>query len=231
MSLTYPERTETNFPEEVDNLTRMSDLSFEDLPLVQQYYSYYNSGNLSGANALLEANPTLKTKIFNAAKFNKLSDGIGAVQQYFKENLQDYLNEQLTYAEEYNPSTTYKKTNIVSYNGEGFICRKDTSIGVAPINGQSTPNWGLIAKQGIQGASGTGLSPRGVWDSTLDYFIDDCVADNNSLWQCVTSNINSKPSTTNNDWLELVSFANLIITSTAQPTNQEVGNVWIKEII
>ena len=90
---------------------------------------------------------------------------------------------------------------------------------------------GLIAKRGVQGVSGTGLVPRGVWDSSSSYEKDDCVAGNNSLWQCVTPNINSKPSIANNNWIELVSFANLIITSTAQPTNQEVGNVWIKEII
>lgn len=204
LSLTYPERTETNFPEAVDNLTRMSDLSFEDLPLVQQYYDYYNSGNLSGANALLEANPMLKNKIFNAAKFNKLSDGIGAVQQFFKEKLQDYLNEQLTYAEEYNPSTTYKKTNIISYNGEGFICRRDTSIGIAPINGQSTSNWGLISKQGVQGASGVGLSPRGVWNDSTQYYIDDFVSHGQKFWQSLTNNINSEPSIGNADWLKLV---------------------------
>ena len=231
MSVTYPERTETNFPEAVDNVTRMSDLSFEDIPLVQQYYSYYNAGNITAANAILEANPSLKNKIFNAAKFNKLADGIGAVQEYFVSDLQTYLNEQLTYREPYNPDSTYSKTNIVDFNGEGYICRIDNTIGVSPVSGQTTETWALIAKQGIQGASGIGLAPKGIWSSDVNYYTDDCVADNNTLWQCATPNINSKPSIANNNWIELVSFANLIITSTAQPTNQEVGNVWIKEII
>ncbi|MEG2381076.1 MAG: hypothetical protein RSB38_05215, partial [Oscillospiraceae bacterium] len=88
-------------------------------------------------------------KIFNAVNANKQTDGLIAVQTYFKNDLQNYLNEQLTYREPYNPSTAYKKTNIIDFNGEGFICRVAGAKGVAPVNGSTTTTWALIAKQGV----------------------------------------------------------------------------------
>ena len=36
MSTTYPTLTETNFPDEVDSFTRMSDISYADISLVNQ---------------------------------------------------------------------------------------------------------------------------------------------------------------------------------------------------
>lgn len=201
MSEKYIDLSETNFPNSVDFITRMSDVSAEDKPLVLQYYAYLNAGNDASAAALLDSNPSLQTKIFNAAKFNKVADGIVALQRYFIDELQTYLNEQLTYKEPYNASTTYKKTNIVSYNGEGFICRVNSSKGVAPVSGTTTTNWAIISKQGVQGVSGTGLSPKGGWSSLSSYYKDDCVVYNNSLWQCLVDNTNSEPNVSNTNWV------------------------------
>ncbi|MEG1562290.1 MAG: hypothetical protein RR365_00935 [Bacteroides sp.] len=194
----------------------MADLEAGDMPLVTQYYAYVNAGTEEGfisAAALINANPGLQPKIFNAAKFNKSIDGLLAVQTYFKEQLQNYLNEQLTYKEPYNPATAYKKTNIVDFGGEGFICRLPTSTGVAPVKGTTTANWALISKQGIQGVSGTGLAPRGLWLSTETYYANDCVADSNALWQCLTGNTNSKPSVGSAKWIKLIDVDLSLVTT------------------
>lgn len=270
LSLTYPERTETTFPEAVDNLSRMSDLSFEDLILVQQYYAYYNAGNLSGANSLLETNPILKTKIFNAAKFNKLADGIGATQQFFKDNVDGYIQTKqsefdayvdgkevdlnthvsdtvtyidtkqsefnayvnaFTYKGDYSNVTSYVEKNIVYFAGCTYVCRVACK-NISPVADKTTANWGLISEKGDkgdQGVSGVGLSPRGQWDSTTTYYKDDMVIDSGSMWQCVVENINSKPSTSNTSWLKMIIDANMVIVSSAQPSNQHVGCLWMKE--
>lgn len=210
MSITYPALTETSFPDAVDSISRMSDLSQSDLSLVSQYYEKYNAGDWSGATAILDANPYLKNKIFNASKFNRLADGMVATQKYFIEELQNYLNYQLTYKETYNNSTRYIKTNIVDYNGECFICRVDSSIGVAPENGKSNTNWAIIAKRGIQGVSGIGLSPRGLWSSATQYYANDCVSHNNILWQSLTQNTASEPSESNTtNWLNILNMYHL----------------------
>lgn len=57
MSETYQDLPETVFPDEVDTSIRMSDLASGDLSAVNQYYTLYNAGDLSGAAAVLAANP------------------------------------------------------------------------------------------------------------------------------------------------------------------------------
>lgn len=232
MSTTYPDLL-SNFPDSIDTLTRMSDLTYDDISLVTQYYKYYNAGNISEAQTLLNANPNLKTKIFNAEKFNLLADGNIAVQRFFVEKLQNYLNEQLTYINEYDPNITYKKTNIVSFNGEGFLCRVDGTKGISPTKGTVTANWAIIAKQGIQGiqgVSGTGLSPRGAWSNSTSYFVNDCVVYNNTLWQAIADNTNSIPSVDNATWVRLLTFTDLAIVSATQPSSQNTGGLWFKVI-
>ena len=92
MSTTYTDLTETQFPDKVDDLSRMSDLTTSDLTLVNQYYTYYNAGNLAAAAQLLIDNPTLTNKIFNAAKFNILRDALIALQRYYKSDVQTYID-------------------------------------------------------------------------------------------------------------------------------------------
>ena len=82
MSITYPELSGTNFPNSIDNPSRMSDLDLTDITLVAQYYALFNAGNLSAAKQFLLDNPQLEPKIFNAVKINKLTDGIIAIQRY-----------------------------------------------------------------------------------------------------------------------------------------------------
>lgn len=208
----------------------MSDLSYECKSLADQYYTYLNAGDFTAAQKLLTDNPTLNTMIINASKINYYTDMAISLERFFKSDVETYLEARFAYKGTYDAATTYVKGNIVDLGGEGFLCRVDSSIGVSPTAHTTTTNWAVIAKQGIQGASGTGLAPRGVWNSTTQYYINDCVADNNILWQCVTGNTNSKPSSNNSNWIALLSVSGLVIVSSAQPATQSTGNLWMKEV-
>ena len=78
----YEDLPLTNFPVSEDTYDRMSDVTVTLLPLVVQYNELYNSGDLTGAKALLEANPSLYESLFNADKYNQLRDGLIAMQRY-----------------------------------------------------------------------------------------------------------------------------------------------------
>ena len=107
---------------------------------------------------------------------NKILDALSAIQQFFKNNVQTYIDDKsdvilteiakLNLIGEYNSGIQYYKNNVVQYNGEAFICRVDT-VGIAPTAHANNTNWGIIAKQGIQGESGTGLTWRGNYSSEI----------------------------------------------------------------
>jgi len=188
MSTTYPTLTETNFPDEVDSFTRMSDVTYADTPLINQFQEYILAGNTSAANQILIDNPTLKNKIMNASNMNKILDALSAIQQFFKNNVQTYIDDKSDVIQEqidnftdkgdYSGATIYIANNIVSYNGEGYICKQE-STGNLPTN---TSYFTKIASRGIQGASGTGLTWRGNYSAATSYYTDDCVTDGSKIW-------------------------------------------------
>lgn len=188
MSTTYPTLTETNFPDSVDSFTRMSDISYADISLVNQYNEYILAGNTSAANQILIDNPSLENKIMNASNMNKILDALSAIQQFFKNNVQTYIDDKSDVIQEqidnftdkgnYSGATTYIANNIVSYNGEGYICKQE-STGNLPTN---TNYFTKIASRGVQGASGTGLTWRGNYSAEINYYKDDCVTDGNKIW-------------------------------------------------
>lgn len=192
MSKTYTDLTETQFPDQIDELTRMSDLSSSDIPAVNEYYAYYNAGNLTAAAELLANNPSLMSKLFNAAKFNVLHDALIALQRYYKMDVQTFIEktrgtlekevEQFTPMGEYDPEATYVQFNVVYYNGCSYICKQSELTGVPPTPEVTDENWGLLAARGEQGVSGTGLSWRGTYSAETDYYVDDCVTDGISLF-------------------------------------------------
>jgi len=206
LSATYPSLGNA-FPDAKDTMTRMSDLNYTNKALADQYYSYLNAGNFNAAQQLLSDNPTLDSMILNAAKINRFNDIALSLEWFFKDDVETYLELRFAYIGEYDSGTTYVKGNIVSLNGEGFICRLDSSVGVSPTAHTTNTNWAIIAKQGAQGESGTGLSPRGTWNSSTTYYVDDCVSYNNILWQCLVENSNSAPSGTNTNWVSILSLS------------------------
>lgn len=90
MSKTYPD-LDCNFPESIDNIDKMQDLTVTTKQLADQYYSLMNAGKITEANEFLASNQKLVYSIFNAAKFNKLRDSIISVQRMFVEDIDEYL--------------------------------------------------------------------------------------------------------------------------------------------
>lgn len=191
MSTTYTDLTETKFPNAVDDLSRMSDLTSSDLTLVNQYYTYYNAGNLTAAAQLLADNPTLINKLFNAAKFNILRDALIALERFYLSDVQTYINstrqslqgeiDKFTALGVYDAATQYVKHNVVTSNGNGYVCTADCK-GKAPGTTAGADYWQLIVNKGDKGDSGTGLSFRGQYSSTTAYTLNDCVTDGTSIW-------------------------------------------------
>lgn len=241
MSKTYTDLTETQFPDQIDELSRMSDLSYSDIPVVSEYYRYYNAGNLTAAAELLANNPSLLGKLFNAAKFNILRDALIALQRYYKSDVQAFIEatrgtleeevEQFTPMGDYDHAVTYRRFNVVLYDGCSYLCKKDTLTGVAPTAGETDDNWGLLALRGIQGASGTGLSWRGAYNEETNYYIDDCVTDGVTMYAALQNSIGI-PLSNRTYWEPTISVVNTYVddvTGVGYRLGIENGIMYIEE--
>ncbi len=216
MSDLYTDLENTRFPSQVDNFDKMVDVSLSMLSAVNQYYSKYESGDMAGANEILEGNPALKQALFNAEKFNCLRDAIIGLQRYYMSDVQNYLVNIVQPKGYWNAATRYTKYNVVNYiNGgatESYMCiRLDTPVGTLPTD---ETYFVAVTLRGEKGDSGTGMTPRGEWDYKADYLQYDLVVYENTMYFAKRANSQSTPNKNSNDWaviLELKQEANQII--------------------
>ncbi|SSS87303.1 Carbohydrate binding domain [Acinetobacter baumannii] len=54
------------------------------------------------------------------------------------------------FVEPYNPTTAYKKNNVVSFNGASYMAKRATT-GNAPTDDPSDLNWGILSRKGTDG--------------------------------------------------------------------------------
>lgn len=219
------------FPAAIDNMDKFRDPDPASVPIINQYYTYFNAGNLASADALLEANPQLKLMLLGAENMNGLRDGIISVQRFFFDEVQQYLVNIVKPKGEWDASAKYTKYDVVQYiqNGavESFMgIKTDIPIGTSPVNSHY---FVAITLRGEQGVSGLGLSPRGYWSSASQYYVNDCVSYNDVLWYAKRDNVGQVPKDVSDDWDKLLLIPKQIISSVSMPGSQTAGDLWFAE--
>ena len=221
MSLTYSDLYFSSFPDATDTFSYFSDPTAEEVPLIKQYQSYFNSGNLTAAGKILEDNPNLRNKIINANNLNKFVDAIKAMQRFYMQDVRNYLMELVTYRGLYSSKVSYTKYDIIIYNGLAYMCSDFNCPVGTPV---ANTNWFIpLSIVGEKGDSGLGLSPRGIWDSNTQYYTDDLVAYNNVLWAAHTDNINANPSDDSSIWYAVLSLN--IVLEELKMSNNEIDDI------
>lgn len=175
---------ENKFPVEIDDFEKFIDPDISAISLINQYYSFYNAGNIQSATQILNDNKQLKRMILNAESLNKIRDAIISIERLYMSDLQKYLINLSTYRGEYSSGIKYNKYDVVVYENEGykesFMCaRVDTPIGTVPTNNSF---WTPLVIRGQRGNSGLNLVFKGAYNSGLDYVENDCVQYNGSLY-------------------------------------------------
>lgn len=72
------------FPSEIQTFPQMIDLVASDGPLVQQYQTAMQAGNLTLAKQILAQIPNNQSKIITADYLNTINDTLVAVEKYFQ---------------------------------------------------------------------------------------------------------------------------------------------------
>lgn len=224
---------ENYFPVKVDEFERFIDPSISSLQAINQYYQFYDSGNISAANEILKNNPQLKRSIINADNLNKIRDAIVSIERYYLNDVQQYLVNIVSYRNDWVSNVKYKKYDVVMFPHnevfQAFMCiyDGDVPIGTIPTN---TKYFIPLTLQGAQGVSGIGLSYRGTWSSIVTYDADDCVEYNNVLWYAKAENINSVPQEISADWEAVLRMSKQITISSIQPGSQSLNDIWYEVI-
>lgn len=238
MSELYKDLDLTTFPEGVDSFTQWLDITASDGPLIRQYMNAIESGNMTLANQILIQIPSGTQKIIKANDLNKMTQAILATERFYKENVQDYVqnkqNEwnriinQFTYKGVWSNGTSYLKNNMVSYTIFGteyiYIAKDNIPAGVAPDDGQF---WKVLTIQGQQGISGEGLSYREQWKVSNAYNVNDAVTYNGALWMAVLPSQGVEPTQSSSAWKIIMSLATTTYPiQNTQPANQIAGDLW-----
>lgn len=207
MSLTYPDLSYTNFPDEYsDTFEYMSDVTSDILDYIKQYQVYYQNGNITQAAQVLIEHPEINKCLLNAEKINRLIDSIKSIQRLYGTDIQSYIMNLVSYQGDYSASRKYTKYNVVTYminsNKQFFMCTSlDCPLGTIPTD---TDYWCMLTLQGEQGIAGLGLSFDGVWDSNTTYSLDSAVTYNNVLYaSSVGENKGKTPSKTSSYWKQI----------------------------
>lgn len=244
MSALYPDLDFTNYPGELDNITLKSNITnATDAQLVAQIQASILAGDFANASAILNANPQLNGKIFNANDYNQIRDAILALERFYNSDIKNYITEKqaawvaevdkFNYKGVYSPTTQYYKNNMVDYTTtEGtflYLCIQQPDTGIAPTN---TNYWRILTLRGERGLSGEGLSFAWVWDSTTEYNTNDVVVYGNKWWVSTQVNRGQQPPNGSAYWTEILTAlpAIQIPVTEIQPTDQIIGDQWYQVI-
>lgn len=237
MSELYPDLIYSSYPESSDTFDYMSDISSEQLALMNQYKIYLSYNDLASAKKLLADNPSLNATIINAEKINKLIDAIKATQRLYKDDIQSYLINLVKYKGVYSYSASYAKYDVVTQVVDGktlaYLCIDNTTAGIQPTN---PFHWVPITQQGERGAAGLGLNYGGNYISTTEYPQYSMVAYDNALWASLEDVEGIAPSDTSDVWEKIMSFnvGDLAFTDTTLGTQYrltvDTGRIYLEEI-
>lgn len=240
MSELYPFLPSTSFPNQIQTFTTFLDISASDAKLIQQYQIAIQSNDYETAQNIFSQIPSGDQKIINAQKLNTIINTCEALENFYKTDVQPYVEGKqiewqniinlFEYKGTYNPTVTYSKNNFVTYtyNGVNFVYIAVTNppLGADPSN---ATYWRVLSVRGEKGDSGDGLPFLGKWDSTIHYTAQNVVTYGNYVWSCVEANNNQPPFEGSQYWVNIGSIKpREIPIQEGTPSLQETGDLWFR---
>lgn len=238
MSAQYPDLSLTNFPNSLDQFMTFLNIVASDGPLIAQYQEAMQSGNITQANQILSQIPQGTQKIITANTLNSLSQAMLAIERFYLNDIQPYIEglqqswvntiNQFSYKGVWASGTSYEKNNLVSYTVSGlnliYIATSNPPVGTSPINQQY---WRVLTIQGLQGVSGDGVSYRGEWTNSKQYYTNDVTTYDGALWLSLQTNQNRLPDSSPGYWQLIMNLETTAYPiQNTPPSNLQVGGLW-----
>ncbi|MCP1324279.1 MULTISPECIES: hypothetical protein [Bacillus] len=225
----------SQFPSKVDSFVELFDMPSSKFNQAKRYQELKLKPTLNQTeqNELNGLTTQLNSYIITPETWNKMADCIVNVETFFKDKVDGYINtkqaEWATYINDfaykgvYSASVAYKFQNMVTYNGDLYLCTKNTPAGTVPTN---TGYWQKISTKGDKGDVGLNTYYRGQYSATATYKVGDAVSYQGNLFYCSKDTTVGKAPTDSAYWFLFDRF----IASKTAPAVQQEGLMWIEII-
>ena len=215
---------------------RVQDIHYTDQPLKEAFVNKFLTGDLAGAFDILEKNKQLDNKKFIAEVLNYVGTALQTIQNYYYENVEDYLLDlnnnfnilinNFIKKDNYKDDIVYSKNNFVIYNGEVYLYINDASTsGNKPDN---TNYWVYIGLRGDKGNYGIGVTMKYTWNEQITYNPLDVVYYNGTYYVAKKQNTNIIPTDDKVNWEIFLKTKPAYIATTNAESMIVNGMVWFE---
>ncbi|WP_461199388.1 hypothetical protein [Enterococcus sp. N249-2] len=178
----------SSFPDSLDTFTELFDLPYDKIGNAKRLTELKMQSALTNdeQNELLNLTSSLNEYMITPETMNKFSDALYAVENFFINNVQGFINnkqtiwdsyiKQFKYVGSWSSGKAYKFQNIVSdSNGDLQICQSNHTSTSAnnPVSNQTI--WAKASSKGDTGPIGLNATYKGDWTTTGSYILGDAV--------------------------------------------------------
>ncbi len=238
----------SNFPLQIDEIKRVQDFPQSQAANIKRYDELRKKSTLTSDEQMELADLRIIIDAYkiNADDWNLVADAIETGQEFFKDNVDGYVQgkqvEIATYAEDkksefdvvlnqfsnkglWSNLTTYQKWNTVSYNYETYMSLKNGNLNNIPVGDGTDVWWQKMAMRGSQGSPGMGLSWAGEYDNARSYVAGNAVRYENDVYYCVNPSTGNLPIDTDY-WDTFLTNSGIAVQSVA-PSEPYLNMCWI----
>ena len=237
--------TRSIFPDGgVDTFPELYDLPLNMMASAKRLTALKMQERLSNdeQNELATLSAELVDFLITPELFNRFGDALTGTQQFFRDNVQGYLEgkqtlwlsyiNQLKLTGAWTSGTNYKMHNFV-YNSAGdlFISLRDHTAN--STNGTTnTTFWRRLSQKGDTGAIGLNAFYKGDWNSSTTYAIGDAVSYKRTGWEkplvyiAKTAHSSKNPQNASDAWM----LYSEVVHGTTRPIGAQSGLHFIKEV-
>lgn len=221
----------SKFPQEIDTFVELYDLPPSKVSQAKRFQELKQKPSLN-ANEQTELNSLvvdLGNYIISPETWNKFADALVNVESFFtqevmgfieaKQALWDTYVKNFKYVGKYSESQQYKYQNQVTFNGDLYLCTKD-SQGISPENDE---NWQKISSKGDKGDIGLNLFYQGEFDESKEYKVGDAITYQGVVY-FAKEIVSGIPPTDADKW----SIYDRTFVGKDKPVNAQQGLIWIE---
>lgn len=225
----------STFPEKIDSFVELYDLPPSKVAKAKRLQDLKQKPTLNATeqdelnNLVVE----LGNYIITPETWNKFADSLVNVETFFTQEVMGYIEAKqklwdsyvkaFTYKGVYNAETQYRYQNMITYNGDLYLCTRDAK-GIVPTN---TTYWQKISAKGDKGDVGLNTYYKGAYDPTKTYAVGDAVDYQGNLYYAKVATSAGQSPTNSNAWYM---FVPSVVTGSTAPNNPQQGLIWIQEV-
>lgn len=235
--------TRSVFPNGVDVFNELFDLPFEKVVDANRLTELKGKSVLTNdeQTEMLALTNSLKDYLITPETFNKFQDTLVAVEQFFYDNVQGFIEDKqviwgtyinsFRYIGTWTSGVSYKFQNMVTDSlGNLYICKEDHIASVTPSS--DAVKWQQASAKGAKGDTGLNALYKGEWVSTTAYAIGDVVRFGRTVsndgvdYISIKAGTGQSPATATTYW----AIYNKLFVGTERPTGVGEGLHFIKVV-